>query len=240
MAVAVLPIAVFAVLVAAGAVAAGIPSIRVAILRQRWLTPFLSVTSVLLGLWLIIRGADAETAGVGRLAGCGFGGLLLAGVVGRGTGLQRWLDGEARLAMESLPGLGTGSVGNGVRVLVVLLAGNPLGLLAAFTSAAMGDARLLVWKAAVDVLTLMGIGRIPSPVAVGGVTISLMIHGGTYWLGLETAAWIESNRLAGAWLAGVGLVWLPLPLLLFRIRSVPLATMALVPVLAALVRLVWR
>jgi uncharacterized membrane protein YqgA involved in biofilm formation len=175
-----------------------------------------------------------------RLSGCVVAGFLAAGVVGRWIRLQRWINLEVRDAAGRLQEPRRMSIESAMRAVAVLLILNPAGWLAAALAGLTGDWRMLAWKAVLDALTLVGLPVGPRGAWVGAALVSILFHG----LLENAAGWLrpamEGCDAVGVWVMTSGWVWLTLPMLVLRLRVVPMANLALAVPLAVAVACLWR
>lgn len=167
-------------------------------------------------------------------------GLLLTGALGRIIGLQKWINSEVQDASGRLAQLAVLPIGSALRLLMVLLVLNPAGWLAAAGSGMTGDGRLLVWKAVLDGFTLMGLPRGPRTPVVLAALGSAVGHAFLWWAAAAGRPSLEARGVVAVFLVVSGLVWLTLPMLLLRLRPVPLANMALATLVACGIGWFWR
>lgn len=214
--------------------------VRAAMARARWLGPLLAVTAVIQAVTLVFEGVRIHGGSGLRLAGCVLIGLIVGGLIGRWIRLQRLINLEVQDAAGRLLGFRTIGFSPAIRLVVVLLVLNPAGWLAASMAGLTGDWRMLAWKAVLDAATLVGLPAGPRWAMAVGALISVLIHGLIEFGGGWFRPALEGRDAVGAWVFTSGLVWLTLPLLVLRLRSVPLANLALAVPAAALVASFWR
>jgi uncharacterized membrane protein YqgA involved in biofilm formation len=217
----------------------GSAGVRTWIGGARWLPPFLSLMSVVVAVLCGVEGFRVSGGSGWRIVGCVVAGLMAAGLIGRWLPLQKWVNREVLDASGRLERMRELPAASGIRLVTVLLVLNPIGWVAAWTAGVHGDWHPMAWKAALDAVTLMGLPSASRGTVFLGATASAVVHLAMESLGIAGRSLLEAHNVVGVILVVSGCVWMTVPMLVLRLRRVPLATMALAVPCAALVGWVW-
>jgi uncharacterized membrane protein YqgA involved in biofilm formation len=217
----------------------GSAGVRTWIGGARWLPPFLSLMSVVVAVLCGVEGFRISGGSGWRILVCVLAGLMIAGLLGHWLPLQKWVNREVLDASGRLERMRELPAASGIRLVTVLLVLNPIGWVAAWTAGVHGDWHPMAWKAALDAVTLMGLPSGSRGTVFLGALASGVVHLAMESLGIAGRSLLESHNVVGVILVVSGCVWLTVPMLVLRLRRVPLATLALAVPCAAAVGWFW-
>lgn len=230
----------YLVLLVLGVVLRPGPVTRASLGSARWIPGLLSLLALVVGVEQVVLGVRGSGAGAARLAVLPLVALMLAGLFGRAVGLQRWINSQVATSAGLLSGPDPLTESQGFKVVLVFLGLNPIGWLAGFMAGASGDWRPLAWKTGLDLVTLLTLTKGDGRSLFGGVLASALVHLGFEGLGLWGGQFLERADLVGVGLVTAGVVWVVVPMLVLRVRKVPLASMVLAVPIALALGWFWR
>ena len=216
------------------------PGVRRWVGTARWLRPMLAGTAWLLAVVWMVSAVGAAHWGLFRLLCVWLLALVLGPLAGRGMGLQRRLNPLLEWAAKRLPQMARMRAGEGIKTYAVLLALNPAGWIAAWVSGAADDPRGMIWKAALDGVTWLGLPVWRPVWGISALGLTVLIQGIVARLAESLRPALVAGDGLPAGLLAAGAVWLTLPLLVLGMRRVPLADMALAIPTAVLLTWIWR